>query len=410
MIGIGIETSLTLVLVLAGTGFILCRWRVLQLQQSRDVHLAALPIYYSWHGLFSPLLPALGIGFLGWILPIPLAAITIAMPAIAAAGLIYALVTSRPETQALITVEARIRQLLFAAGTVAIATTIGILLSLVFETSRFFASEGVSAREFFLGLNWSAQTSAAFGAVPLFFGTFFIALIALCVAAPTGLFSAIYLAEYASPKFRRTAKPFLEILAGVPTVVYGFFAIMVVAPAVRHLGDGINALARPLTGGTDLLLTQSKSALAAGLVMGIMIVPFIASLSDDVLRSVPAKLKRGALAMGATRSEMMKQIVLPAAFPGIMAAFLLAISRAIGETMIVVMAAGERANISLNPFEDITTVTVQIVSLMTGDPEFDSPRTLSAFALGAILFGVTLVFNILAQWIVDRQRGRYATL
>jgi phosphate transport system permease protein len=246
--------------------------------------------------------------------------------------------------------------------------------------------------------------------VPLFFGTFFIAAIAMCVAGPVGFFSAVYLSEYASPRARRLVKPAIEVLAGIPTVVYGFFAILVVAPAVRMTGEGINALLRPLMGGADLISAQPKSALAAGLVMGIMIIPFVSSLSDDVIRSVPRKLKDGALAVGATRAEVMQDIVLPTAFPGLMAALLLAVSRAIGETMIVVMAAGERANLTLDPFQDVTTVTVQIVSLLTGDPEFDSPRTLSAFALGAVLFVVTLAFNAIAQWVVDRQKRRYANV
>jgi len=216
------------------------------------------------------------------------------------------------------------------------------------------------------------------------------------------------MAEYATPRQRRLIKPVLEILAGIPTVVYGFFAILIVAPLVRMLGESLNLFLERITGYPDLIAAQPKSALAAGLVMGIMIIPFISSLSDDVIRTVPVKLKNGALGIGATRSEVMKDIVLPAAFPGLMAALLLAVSRAIGETMIVVMAAGERANLTLNPFEDVTTVTVQIVALLTGDPEFNSPRTLSAFALGALLFAITLIFNMVAQWVVDRQKSRYA--
>lgn len=302
-------------------------------------------------------------------------------------------------------VEQTVKALLFICAAIAIFTTIGIVLSLIYETLRFFSlPDGPGVFEFLFGTNWNAQTGQNFGAVPLFFGTLMIALLAMFVAVPVGLFSAIYLAEYASPRFRNWAKPALELLAGIPTVVYGFFAATLIAPLVRGLAQWINAL--PFTPDT-LLAAQPTSALAAGLVMGVMIIPFISSLSDDVISAVPHSLRDGALAMGATRSETIKQVVLPAAFPGIIAAILLAVSRAIGETMIVVMAAGGRALITLDPTSDITTVTYQIVSLLTGDTAFDSAKTVSAFALGFVLFGITLLFNIIALRVVQRYREAY---
>lgn len=302
-------------------------------------------------------------------------------------------------------VERTITALLFICAAIAVFTTIGIVLSLIFETVRFFSvPDGPSVTEFLFGTDWNAQTGQNFGAVPLFFGTLLIALFAMFVAVPIGLFAAIYLSEYASPGFRNWVKPILELLAGIPTVVYGFFAAMLVAPLVRSFAQWVNSL--PFTPDT-LLAAQPTSALAAGLVMGIMIIPFVSSLSDDVINAVPQPLRDGALAMGATKSEMIKQVILPAALPGIIAAILLAVSRAIGETMIVVMAAGGRALITLDPTSDITTVTYQIVALLTGDTAFDSAKTISAFALGFVLFGVTLIFNIIALRVVQRYREAY---
>ena len=292
--------------------------------------------------------------------------------------------------------------ILFAGSMVAILVTVGIVLSLVFETVRFL--QIVPLTEFLFSLHWSPQTairtdqvgaSGEFGAVPLITGTLLISAIALAVAAPTGLFCAIYLAEYAGSKTRAIIKPTLEILAGVPTVVYGFFAVLVIAPILRAGGDEIG------------LSISSESALAAGLVMGIMTIPFVSSTADDALVAVPLSLKEGALALGSTRSEAIRKIVVPAALPGIMGGMLLAASRAIGETMIVVMAAGLAANLSLNPLEAVTTVTVQIVTLLTGDQEFDSAKTLAAFALGLLLFLVTLVLNVIAQYIVKNYREQY---
>jgi phosphate transport system permease protein len=285
---------------------------------------------------------------------------------------------------------------------VAIVTTIGIVLSVLFEALRFFDS--VSIIDFVFGTEWSPQTairadqvgsSGSFGAVPLFVGTVLISLIAMTIAVPVGLMTAIYLSEYASRNFRNIAKPLLELLAGIPTVVYGFFAALTVAPFIRNFGESI---------GLDV---ASESALAAGIVMGVMIIPFVSSLSDDVISAVPQAMRDGSLALGATRSETIKQVIIPAALPGIVGGVLLAASRAIGETMIVVMAAGLAAKLTINPLEAVTTVTVQIVTLLTGDQEFDSPKTLAAFALGLMLFITTLVLNVFALHIVRKYREQY---
>ena len=299
-------------------------------------------------------------------------------------------------------VEKTLMAFLVGSSLVAILTTVGIVLSVLFESIRFF--DKVPITDFLFGLQWSPQiamrsdqvgSSGAFGAVPLFTGTLLISSIALIVAVPIGLMSAIYLAEYASLRFRSIAKPLLEILAGIPTVVYGFFAALTVAPFIRGLGADF---------GLDV---SSESALAAGLVMGSMIIPFVSSLSDDFINAVPQALRDGAYALGATQSETIRQVVIPAALPGIVGGILLAASRAIGETMIVVMAAGLAANLTANPLEAVTTVTTQIVTLLVGDQEFDSPKTLAAFALGLVLFLVTLALNILALHIVRKYREQY---
>lgn len=303
-------------------------------------------------------------------------------------------------------VERGMETVLFLCAAVAIATTVGIVTSLLYESIQFFRA--VPIWDFLFGTRWNAQTEAEFGALPLFFGTFTIALIAMLVAAPIGLFSAIYLSEYAGPKARGWIKPILEILAGIPTVVYGFFALLVVAPAVRGLAIWINETLINIGLTTEpLLAAQPTSALAAGLVMGIMVIPFVSSLSDDVINAVPQTLRDGAYALGATKSETVRNVVVPAALPGIIAALLLAVSRAIGETMIVVMAAGKSARISMDPTSDLTTITVQIVSLMTGETGFDDPKTLSAFALGLVLFAVTLFFNVIALRVVQKYREKY---
>jgi phosphate transport system permease protein len=315
-----------------------------------------------------------------------------------------ALVRARinPELRARNSVERIVELLLLGCSTLAVFVTVGIVISVLYESVRFFSA--VPLHDFLLGLTWSPQTAmradqvaseGAFGAVPLFVGTAMISGIAMLVAVPIGLFSAIYLAEYANRKFRAWVKPLLEILAGIPTVVYGFFAALTVGPFLRALGESMG------------IEVASESALAAGLVMGIMIIPFVSSLADDMITAVPQSLRDGAYALGATRSETIKDVVLRAALPGIVGGVLLAISRAIGETMIVVMAAGLAANLTGNPLEAVTTVTVQIVTLLTGDQEFDSPKTLAAFALGLVLFVVTLLLNIIALHVVRKYREQY---
>ncbi|TRO96257.1 phosphate ABC transporter permease subunit PstC [Glycocaulis profundi] len=302
-------------------------------------------------------------------------------------------------------VEGAISFLLMLSSAIAILTTLGIVMSLLFEAIRFFAAIDWRVHEFLFGTQWSPQIairadqigqSGAFGAVPLFVGTGLITLIAMAVAVPVGLFAAIYLSEYASPGVRAWAKPVLEILAGIPTVVYGFFALLTVGPFLRDFAM--------LLGYEDAV---TQSALSAGLVMGVMIIPFVSSLSDDVINAVPQTLRDGAYAMGATKSEAVRQVVLPAALPGIVGAVLLAVSRAVGETMIVVMAAGQAANLTANPLESVTTITVQIVTLLTGDQEFNSAKTLSAFALGLVLFVMTLMLNIVALRVVQKYREKY---
>jgi phosphate transport system permease protein len=318
------------------------------------------------------------------------------------AGILFGRSRIAPDFRARNRVESTANILLIVSSTIAVMTTIGIVLSLVFEALRFFAA--VNPLEFLFGLTWSPQmairaeqvgSSGAFGAVPLFAGTLLIAAIAMIVAVPVGLMAAVYMAEYAGPKVRAWAKPALEVLAGIPTVVYGFFAALTVAPFIRAAGESIG------------LEVASQSALAAGLVMGIMIIPFVSSLSDDVINAVPQSLRDGSYGLGATQSETIKRVILPAALPGIAASVILAFSRALGETMIVVMAAGLAANLTANPLSAVTTVTVHIASLLVGDQEFDSPKTLAAFALGLVLFVVTLSLNIVALRIVKKYREQY---
>ncbi len=328
--------------------------------------------------------------------------VTAVVLSLAVIGMGWGWVKVSPKLRARQQVERVFRGILLACACVAIFTTVGILLSVLFESLRFF--QAVPATEFLFGTEWSPQmairsdqvgSSGSFGAIPLFVGTLLISFIAMLVAVPAGLMSAIYLAEYASPRVRSLAKPALEILAGIPTVVYGFFAALTVAPFLRKAGEGVG------------LEVSSESALAAGLVMGVMIIPFISSLADDVITAVPQSLRDGSLGLGATRSETIKKVIFPAALPGIVGGVLLAVSRAIGETMIVVMAAGLAAKLTANPLETVTTVTVQIVTLLVGDQEFDSPKTLAAFALGLMLFVVTLALNFIALRVVKKYREQY---
>jgi phosphate transport system permease protein len=317
------------------------------------------------------------------------------------AGGAFGFLRLRPDFTARTRVERAVMIVLLLASLVAILTTIGIAASLIFETIRFFGM--VSPAEFLLGTHWSPDPMSTldqgekFGAIPLFWGTIVIgAVIAMLVAIPLGLMSAIYLTQYAAPRTRQWMKPLLEILAGVPTVVYGYFAALTVAPAVRDFGQAIG-----------IANASSESALAAGLVMGVMIIPFVSSMADDSIAAVPQAMRDGSLAMGATTSETIRRVLIPAALPGIVAGVMLAVSRAIGETMIVVMAAGAAARLSANPFESMTTVTFQIVAMLTGEGSFDHPATLSAFALGMVLFVVTLALNFIALRVVKRFREAY---
>lgn len=319
-------------------------------------------------------------------------------------GAVYSIGTVKPRGRARNNVEKLMLWGLLGASTIAILTTIGIVLSMLFQTLQFFGS--VSPMSFFFGTVWDPRFAAAgsggsegqFGLIPLLAGTLYIAFVALLVAVPVGLMSAVYMSEYASSKVRSVVKPALELLAGIPTIVYGIFALVTLGPWLRDLSAA-------LTGGSPFI--QGQSIFVAGFVMGIMLIPVVSSLSDDIITAVPRSLRDGSLGLGATKSETIKRVVLPAALPGIVGAVLLTASRAIGETMIVVLAAGVAANLTLNPFEAMTTITVKIVNQLTGDLEFNSPQTLVAFALGITLFALTLVMNIVALAIVRKYREQY---
>ncbi|MDZ7747862.1 MAG: phosphate ABC transporter permease subunit PstC [Halofilum sp. (in: g-proteobacteria)] len=383
--------------------------------QSAGATLHSRPHQYGWYLAAAGVLPATlaaviaaFVQLFGWIDLVEYSVLLTAA-GIAAAGTWWARRRLSPLLRARNVLDRLVRRILLAAGVVSILTTFGIVLSIIFESIRFF--QLVSFWEFITGTQWSPGAAfleaagrggeggaeAHFGSVPLFAGTFMITIIAMCVALPVGLLSAIDMAEYASPHVRGIAKPVLEVLAGIPTVVYGFFAALTVAPFVVDVAGLLG------------LEASYNSALAAGLVMGVMIIPFISSLSDDVINSVPDAMREGSYALGTTRSETIRQILLPAALPGIISAFLLAVSRALGETMIVVMAAGMRPNLTLNPLEDMTTVTVRIVAALTGDTAFDSAETLSAFALGLVLFVITLALNLVSTILVRRFRQKYSS-
>ena len=353
-------------------------------------------------GVFNPIASGLvepyreALGRYNWI------GVTVAVLIALAAG-IFAFLRLKPDFTARNRVEKAVMAILLLASLVAILTTLGIVVSLVFETVRFFGM--VSPIDFLFGTFWGPDPMAnatnpdasRYGAIPLFWGTLFIgAIIAMIVAIPLGLMSAIYLTQYASSRVRSYVKPTLEILAGVPTVVYGYFAALTVAPVIRDIARG-----------AGIENASSESALAAGLVMGVMIIPFVSSMADDSIAAVPGAMRDGSLALGATQSETIKRVLIPAALPGIVAGVMLAISRAIGETMIVVMAASTAANLTANPLEAMTTVTVQIVAMLTGEGSFDHPATLSAFALGFVLFMVTLALNFVALRVVKRFREAY---
>jgi len=352
----------------------------------------------SYHGLLAAI-SALLAGLAAFVLLRQFAAFS-APEVAAAAGVIAIAAAALPASKVGATFRARpafeaiVLAVLIASSVVAILTTAGIFASVVFESLVFFREVGIF--EFLFGTHWAPTgTPPAFGFIPLLAGTFLITFIAILVAAPLGLFSAVYMAEYATSNVRSVAKPLLEMLAGIPTVVLGFFAALTVAPFIRNWGEAVG------------LNVASESALAAGLVMGMMIVPLISSLSDDIINAVPQALRDGSYAMGATKSETIKRVVLPAALPGIVSAVMLAVSRAVGETMIVVMAAGLAANLSFNPLDAVTTITVQIATLLVGDQEFDSAKTLSAFALGLVLFFFTLALNYIALRIVQKYKQQY---
>lgn len=377
------------------------------------VRMHSQPQQYGWYSVVWMALPAIGIAvaatlmsLLGLVTP-PIELVVAAALVTALAGLAIGLKAIRPSLRARNRLDAMVRWLLLGAALISIITTVAIILSVLFESIRFFRM--VSFWEFVTGTTWApgsaflesagrggeATAESFFGSVPLFAGTFMVTAIAMAVALPVGLLSAIFMSEYASFRMRGIAKPMLEILAGIPTVVYGFFAAITVSPAVVDVAAffGLDA--------------SFNNILAPGIVMGIMIIPFISSLSDDVINSIPQTLREGAYALGTTRSETIRKVVLPAAMPGVISASLLGVSRALGETMIVVMAAGVRPNLTWNPLEDMTTVTVNIVYSLTGDQAFDSPLTLSAFALGLVLFIVTLALNLISTILVRRFKQKY---
>ncbi len=396
---------------LATLGYFLGRSRAISVA-GRDMRvLNALPHQHGLNTCFSTLLPPLAV-MLVWALAARIASrkgvmlapenptlVYIILIGLAVAGLGLSMMKISRDFRARNASERWIMGLLIFASTVAILTTVGIVLSMVSETLNFFGQYDWKA--FFFGTTWSPSFSgrggdSQLGIIPLLWGTLYISFIALAFAVPVGLFAAIYLSEYASPRLRSIAKPMIEILAGIPTIVYGLFALLTVGPLLRDV------FAEPLGLGDS-----ASSVMTAGLVMGVMLIPFVSSLSDDIINAVPQAMRDGSLGLGATQSETIRQVIVPAALPGIVGAVLLAASRAIGETMIVVLGAGAAARLSLNPFEAMTTVTAKIVSQLTGDTDFGSPETLVAFALGLTLFAITLGLNVLALYIVRKYREQY---
>ncbi|MCD6034362.1 MAG: pstC [Rickettsiales bacterium] len=383
--------------------------RVLRLAQGKTSALHSLPSYYGSCTALWSIAPAVALYVIWAASPLSndatarsYALLTPALLVLITIGYSFAKKRLTPSFRARNHIESLTLGALFVASAISVTITLLIIASVLFESIRFF--NVVPITDFLFGTHWSPQTAgqstdssiaASFGAVPVFLGTLLITFIAMCVATPLGLLSAIYLSEYAKPRLRAVAKPVLEILAGVPTVVYGYFAAITLAPLVRDMGIGLN------------LNISTESALVAGMVIGVMIIPFILSLSDDVMNAVPVSLRDASYALGATKAETVIRVIVPSALPGIMGAVLLAMSRAIGETMIVVMAAGLAAKLTINPLDSVTTVTAQIVTLLVGDQEFNSPRTLSAFALGLTLFVVTLILNVISLLIVKKYREQY---
>ncbi len=379
-------------LLLAATAFYTGRSKAIAILADKPGSMHSLPLYHGAYVALYAIVAASCVYALASVADLPFGQYAALIVALGAAT--HAFQKISPDFRARNTVEKIVLVVLALCSGFAILTTVGIVFSVLFEALRFFSQ--VSPLSFIAGLQWSPTSEpASFGFIPLLVGTLLITVIAIFIAGPLGLFAAIYMAEYASPRMRAYAKPILEMLAGVPTVVLGFFAALTVAPLIRGWGE------------TFGLSVASESALAAGVVMGMMIVPLISSLSDDVINAVPQSLRDGSYALGATHSETIKKVVLPAALPGIVSAFILAISRAIGETMIVVMAAGLAANLTVNPLEAVTTITVQIATLLVGDQEFDSAKTLSAFALGLVLFMITLALNYVALRVVQKYREQY---
>ncbi len=399
------------IIPLLAMAFFLARGKALTVETAQRLH--SRPGFYGLYAMIWMALPALGVSLLSSIahlfglFTVPPTMLLVTAVGLGGAGLWFALGHIKADFRARQAVEKVMCGLLLSAAAISILTTVGIVLSVIFESIQFF--KVIPIWDFITGTQWQPDTAfligagradenvatPLFGSLPIFAGTFMITLIAMLVALPIGLFSAIYMSEYATHETRGRLKPMLEILAGIPTVVYGFFAAITISPLVVDIAHTLG------------LEADYTNALAPGLIMGIMIIPFISSLSDDVIRAVPQELRDGSLALGTTKAETIRHIVLPAAFPGIVSAFLLAVSRAIGETMIVVMAAGLRPNLTANPLEGMTTVTVKIVEALTGDQEFDSAFTLSAFALGLVLLIITLTLNIISTIVVRKFRQRY---
>ena len=389
------SVSLILALGLGVLGYVIAPRRAVAAAGGDARTLAALPRQYGLNTLLAVLVPSFviliagslaGAGlYLGWAILI-----------VAFIGFAGSLFKITPDYRARTHAESWIKLILIAASVIAILTTVGIVFSMVFEARNFFSQ--YDWKDFFLSAEWSPnfRGNSSLGILPLLWGTLYISFIALVFAVPIGLFAAIYLSEYASRRMRSIAKPAIEILAGIPTIVYGLFALVTVGPFLRDY------FAAPMGFGDS-----ASSVMTAGLVMGVMLIPFVSSLSDDIINAVPQTMRDGSLGLGATKSETIRQVVIPAALPGIVGAILLAASRAIGETMIVVLGAGAAARLSLNPFEAMTTVTVKIVSQLTGDTDFASPETLVAFALGMTLFVITLCLNVLALMIVRKYREQY---
>ena len=391
-----LSTSVIIAIGLSILAFIIAPRRVLSLTNGERRLLSALPRQYGLSAALNVFLPSILIALIGGLGGFGGTTLSFTVLTVAAVMFVFSLIRTRPDFRARNNAERLITYVLIAASGVAILTTVGIVLSMLFETTNFFRDYGW--RDFFFSAEWSPnfRGDSALGILPLLWGTLYISFIALIFAVPIGLFAAIYLSEYAGPRMRSVAKPAIEILAGIPTIVYGLFALITVGPFLRDY------FAAPMGFGQS-----ASSVMTAGLVMGVMLIPFVSSLSDDIINAVPQAMRDGSFGLGATKSETIRQVVIPAALPGVVGAILLAASRAIGETMIVVLGAGAAARLSLNPFEAMTTVTVKIVSQLTGDTDFASPETLVAFALGLTLFVITLGLNVFALYIVRKYQEQY---